>query len=47
MEKFGWNRLIETVYFYGFITKEQKEVNEIVIENLDFLKKAWDEYFEE
>jgi len=37
---------VETVYFYGFTTKEQKEVKEIVVENLDFLKNVWDEYFE-
>ena len=37
---------VETEYFYGFTLKEQKEIKEIVIENLDYLKKAWNEYFE-
>jgi len=37
---------VEPEYFYGFAPKEQKEVKEIVTDNLEFLKKAWDEYFE-
>lgn len=37
---------VETEYFYGFAPKEQKEVKEIVTDNLEFLKKAWNEYFE-
>ncbi len=36
---------VEVEYFYGFTTKEQKEVKEIVKNNLEFLKNAWDEHF--
>ena len=37
---------VEAEYFYGFTVKELKEVKEIVSENLELLKNAWDEYFE-
>ena len=37
---------VEVEYFYGFTTKEMKEAKEIVIDNLELLKNAWDEYFE-
>jgi hypothetical protein len=37
---------IEGEYFYGFTIREIKELKEIVDENLELLKNAWDEYFE-
>ncbi|WP_372946823.1 DUF4160 domain-containing protein [Mariniphaga sp.] len=37
--------IIETAYFYGFTSKQQKEIEEIIKENSDYLKRMWDEYF--
>ena len=36
---------IEAEYFYGFSSKEIKEVKELVTENIELLKNAWNEYF--
>lgn len=36
---------VEPEYFYDFTTKELKDINDIINENLEFLKNAWDEYF--
>jgi len=33
-------------YAYGLSGKEQKEILGIVKNNLDFIKKSWNEYFE-
>lgn len=38
---------VVVAYFYGFTSKEQKEINELVSVHLELLKEAWDEYFEE
>lgn len=37
---------VEVEYFYSFTNREQKEVEKIVIDNLELLKNAWNEYFE-
>ncbi len=39
--------MAEPEYFYGFTAREQKKVKEIVSKNIELLKNAWDEYFEE
>ncbi len=36
---------IEEEYFYGFNSREIKEVKAIVKENVELLKSAWNEYF--
>jgi len=36
---------VEEEYLYGFTVKEQKEIKEIINDNLELLKRAWDEYF--
>jgi hypothetical protein len=33
-------------YYYGFIPKEIKQIEEIVNSHLELLNNAWDEYFE-
>ena len=37
---------VEVEYLYGFTARELKEVKEIVVNNLELLKNAWNEYFE-
>ncbi len=36
---------IEEVYFYGFTTREIKEVKAIIAEHIELLKSSWNEYF--
>jgi len=38
---------MEDEYFYGFTAREVREMKELVVENLEILKKAWNEYFKE
>ncbi len=38
---------IEEEYFYSFSSREIKEVKSIVIEHVELLKSAWNEYFEQ
>jgi len=38
--------VISFEYAYGFSSKEQKEILEIVNKNFENIKKVWDEYFE-
>lgn len=46
-EKCGCTHIIEEEYFYGFSSREIKEVKKIVTENIELLKSAWNEYFEQ
>ena len=37
--------IIEEEYFYGFNTREVKEIKSIVAEHIELLKSTWNEYF--
>lgn len=36
---------VKEEYSYGFSGKQRKEIKQIIVENLDTLKKAWHEHF--
>jgi hypothetical protein len=38
---------IEIEYYYGFTQNEQKQIHTIVNENIEYLKKAWNDYFKQ
>ena len=38
---------MEDEYFYDFTAREVREVKDLVIENSETFKKAWNEYFKE
>ena len=43
--KFWLDPEVSEEYAYGFSGKQRKEIKQIIIVNLDTLKKAWHEHF--
>ncbi|MFN8259108.1 MAG: DUF4160 domain-containing protein [Bacteroidales bacterium] len=41
-----WLNPVQDAYFYGFTTKEIREIREIVNQNLELFKLKWKEYHE-
>ena len=38
---------IQVEYFYGFKSKEIKEIMDIIIKNIDKIKTSWNEHFKQ
>lgn len=36
---------VKEEYSYGFTSKQRKEIKQIILNNVDLLKKAWYEHF--
>ncbi len=40
-----WIEPLLEEYSYGFTNKQRREINKIISENIQTIKKAWDEHF--
>lgn len=40
-----WLESIEEVYSYDFTVKQRKEIKQLIEDNCEEFKKAWNEYF--
>ncbi|MEO8149576.1 MAG: DUF4160 domain-containing protein [Bacteroidia bacterium] len=43
--KYWLEPVIDEAYSYGFTVRERRIINQLINENVDFLKNKWNEYF--